>query len=261
MAAADGELRSCVFDPEDSPSHKPTLTPPSSSGNLSQMNGVPPMSSQQWYAPPPGEMYTAAPGPAYNAPPPPATFGRTASGSSISQSYENYDDEPPLLEELGINFGDIARRTKMVLQPFRQPDENLMTEADLAGPLVFCLCLGATLLLSGKVHFGAIYGYGASSCLLIYLLLNLLATNSIEFLTIASVLGYCLLPVIALALAAAAISLNGMVGYTLAAAIICWCTVTATRLFELVLGTTQQRFLIAYPVGLVYACFVLITIF
>ena len=66
----------------------------------------------------------------------------------------------------------------MVLQPFKQLDEDLMADADLAGPLVFCLCLGSTLLLSGKVHFGAIYGYGGSSCVSVYILLNLLAPQA-----------------------------------------------------------------------------------
>ena len=42
---------------------------------------------------------------------------------------------------------------------------------------------------------------------------------------------------------------------------ILWSTHTATRFFEKALHMADQRYLIAYPVGLVYSCFVLITVF
>ena len=90
--------------------------------------------------------------------------------------YENFDDEPPLLEELGIDFGEIRRRTYTVLRPLKPLEpEDAIGEPDLAGPLVFCLALGGLLLLRGKLHFGAIYGFGVCSCASMYLLLGLLA--------------------------------------------------------------------------------------
>ena len=33
-------------------------------------------------------------------------------------------------------------------------DQDAVTDSDLAGPLVFCMAFGATLLLAGKIHFG-----------------------------------------------------------------------------------------------------------
>jgi protein YIPF5/7 len=42
---------------------------------------------------------------------------------------------------------------------------------------------------------------------------------------------------------------------------IVWATVASTRLFEQALKMTQQRWLVAYPVGLLYSVFVLITVF
>ena len=38
-------------------------------------------------------------------------------------------------------------------------------------------------------------------------------------------------------------------------------TCTATRLFEAKLHMRHQRYLVAYPLALIYSCFVLITIF
>ena len=41
-------------------------------------------------------------------------------------------------------------------------------DADLAGPLVFCLAFGSLLLLTGKIHFNYIYGIGALGCVAMY---------------------------------------------------------------------------------------------
>jgi hypothetical protein len=56
-----------------------------------------------------------------------------------------------------------------------------------------------SLLQKGKVQFGYIYGVGTIGCFAIYLLLNLMSELPVDFLHATSVLGYCLLPVVALA--------------------------------------------------------------
>ncbi|XP_076192303.1 protein YIPF7 isoform X2 [Aptenodytes patagonicus] len=60
---------------------------------------------------------------------------------------DGFDEEPPLLEELGINFEHIWQKTLTVLNPMKPADGSIMNETDLTGPMVFCLALGATLLL------------------------------------------------------------------------------------------------------------------
>lgn len=55
--------------------------------------------------------------------------------------------------------------------------------------------------------------------------------------------------------------LKGNAGHVLALVAVAWCTVSATRLFEEYLDMRRQRYLVAYPVGLLYACFVLITVY
>ena len=37
----------------------------------------------------------------------------------------------------------------------------MVNEVDLTGPFVFCMALGAAMLMVGKVQFGYIYGIGA----------------------------------------------------------------------------------------------------
>jgi len=71
----------------------------------------------------------------------------------------SFDDEPPLLEELGINFDHIYRKTRAVLNPFTVTEAGIVNETDLAGPLCFCLALGATLLLVNMFLCNALCGF------------------------------------------------------------------------------------------------------
>ncbi|KAL9598346.1 MAG: hypothetical protein Q9219_004574 [cf. Caloplaca sp. 3 TL-2023] len=71
---------------------------------------------------------------------------------------EGYEGEPPLLEELGVNFGHIKGKTLTVLNPLAPISQHIMDDSDLAGPVLFFLLFGTFLLFSGKVHFGYIYG-------------------------------------------------------------------------------------------------------
>lgn len=54
---------------------------------------------------------------------------------------------PVSLSELGINFEHIWQKTLTVLHPLKEADGSIMNQTDLAGPMVFCLAFGATLLL------------------------------------------------------------------------------------------------------------------
>ena len=172
-------------------------------------------------------------------------------------------DEPPLLEELGVDFEDIWSKTKLVLTPsFRAVDERLVEGSDLAGPAVFALLLAGALVLRGKLHFGYVYGFGLSSCVATYVLLNLMHQDGgVAFGTVVSFLGYCLLPVVLLAAASIVVSSSSVPGQVLGGLAVLASTCTSTRLFEAKLHMRPQRYLIAYPLALIYSCFVLITIF
>lgn len=184
-------------------------------------------------------------------------------------------DEAPLMEELGINLQHIGMKTKAVILPFsrqrgvgQMEPQDIVQDADLAGPIAFCLILGAEMVLTGKLQFGYIYGFGVFGCLSMTLIVNLMSplAEGISVWTVSSVLGYALIPVNVLA-AVKLLFMNDYLfnlqalGRFLGLLTVAWSTVASTRLLELGCGLREQRYLIAYPVALLYSAFVMITIF
>ena len=200
----------------------------------------------------------------------PAAFDSGSGGAP--SDYGDLDHEPPLLEELGINLQHIWLKTKAVVLPFRrfsktntallEPD-LIVKDADLAGPLALALALGGELLLMGKVHFGYIYGFGVFGCLSLTLVLNLMSpASAVSVWTVTSILGYSLLPVNVLAALRLILFVAPPILTQLCGVLaVVWSTTASTRLFEVGCGMDHQRYLIAYPIALVYSAFVLITIF
>jgi len=173
-----------------------------------------------------------------------------------------FEDEPPLLEELGINPNHIVQKTLSVLNPLRTTEQSILQDTDMAGPLVFCLALGGFLLLSGKVTFSYIYGIGVLGSLAFYCLLSLMATKAtVTFGAVVSVLGYCLLPMVVLSGINVLITIQGSLGSVLAGLCILWCAISASKLFVTAYSMDHQQVLIAYPCALLYGVFALITIF
>ena len=108
---------------------------------------------------------------------------------------EGEPDEPPILEELGINFSHIYRKTLMVLAPRRSKlDQEVINDSDFAGPMIFCLVLATLLLLKGKVYFGYIYGVFMVGLCGMWGVLHLMSAMGIDIYRAASLMGYCLLP-------------------------------------------------------------------
>ena len=182
--------------------------------------------------------------------------------NTFNQAEDDFSNEPPLLEELGINPEHIVQKTLAVLNPLRSTRVDVAGDADLAGPLVFCLAFGSLLLLSGKVHFNYIYGIGIIGCLAMYALLHMMsARDEVFFTVVVSVLGYCILPIVVLSAVSVVFSLQGIVGNVAAVAAIAWCAVSASKLFVTAFNMERQQLLVAYPCALLYAVFALITIF
>ncbi|XP_078683522.1 protein YIPF5-like isoform X3 [Branchiostoma floridae x Branchiostoma belcheri] len=189
--------------------------------------------------------------------------GYTQDGASpMGQGDPNsFEDEPPLLEELGINFDHITQKTMTVLNPTKETDASILGDGDLAGPLVFCLMFGSCLLLGGKVHFGYIYGIGGIGCVSLWCLLNMMSLTGVSVWTVASILGYCLLPMVFLSGASIILSLQGVLGQILATLSVGWCSLSASKLFVSALAMHDQQLLVAYPCALLYGVFALLTIF
>ncbi|XP_074085618.1 protein YIPF7 isoform X2 [Macrotis lagotis] len=163
--------------------------------------------------------------------------------------------------KLGINFDHIWQKTLTVLNPLKPADGSIMNETDLTGPILFCIALGANLLLAGKVQFGYVYGMSAIGCLGIHALLNLMSTSGVSYGCVASVLGYCLLPMVILSSCAIFFSLQGTTGTIAALIIIGWCSLSASKIFSSALTMEGQQLLVAYPCALLYGLFALLTVF
>ncbi|KAG8453629.1 hypothetical protein GDO86_000313 [Hymenochirus boettgeri] len=183
------------------------------------------------------------------------------SPSFNSEHNDKFEDEPPLLEELGINFDHIWQKTLTVLNPWKPADGSILNETDLTGPLIFIFALGSTLLLAGKIHFSYVYTMSIFGCLGMHTLLNLMSITGVSYGCVASVLGYCILPMVILSCCAVMFSLQGTIGTFLAAAIIGWCSFSASKMFITTLAMDGQQLLVAYPCALLYGLFALLTVF
>jgi hypothetical protein len=186
------------------------------------------------------------------------------------------------LEELGVNFGHIKTKTLAVLNPFGRIDQHIMDDSDLAGPVLFFLIFGTSLLLSGKLHFGYIYGLALLGSISLHTVLSLMSppltpaevaassqdhsrsshfSSSLTFTRSASVLGYCLLPLVLTSLVGIAVPMDGLFGYLLTSLAIIWCSYSSSSMFTIVGRMTSMRGLVAYPMVLFYGSFGIMAIF
>merc|ERR1719461_833760 len=171
------------------------------------------------------------------------------------------ENEPPLLDELGINVEHILMRMKGVAF-FKQIEEDVLSDLDLSGPIVIVLALATCLLLAGKISFSSVYGFGLSGCISIWMLINVMSQKGgIDLYRTMSILGYGLIPTVILAFLGIFVSLKSTIGTVISAVCIFWSTATSSRFFATAIAMHQQRWLVAYPVGLFYTCFTLLTVF
>lgn len=190
-------------------------------------------------------------------------------------------------------------QTLAVLNPFRPIDRHIMDDSDMAGPCLFFLLFGTFLLFSGQVHFGYIYGLALLGSISLHTILSLMSPTEAEqqaqaqaqaapaynaypdasggvagaaisgghfsatltFPRSASVLGYCLLPLVATSLVGVVVPMNTVFGHLLTLAAIMWCTYSASGMFCAVGRMSGMRALVAYPLGLFYVGFGLMSIF
>src|ERR1700760_1082261 len=128
-----------------------------------------------------------------------------------------------------------------------------MDDSDLAGPILFFLLFGTFLLFSGKVHFGYIYGLALLGSTSLHMILSLMSPTespssesyhpqyndptpqpqnqqgghfpaTLTFPRSASVLGYCLLPLVATSLFGIVMPMDTPLGIVMTTAAIMWCT-------------------------------------
>lgn len=179
------------------------------------------------------------------------------------QSTTSFEDEPPLLEELGINVPAVIAKARAVANPFSRIENTFADEADMTGPVFLCLLLGFLLLLQAKVQFGVIYGQAMVGCLAVYFVFNLMSKRGIDLYSSTSILGYSLLPMVLLSLFAVFLPRKStkVLRIVLGGGCMFWSTTTAAKIFVAVLALHDQFWLVWYPLALLYAPFAFMIVF
>ncbi|KAF2016105.1 Yip1-domain-containing protein [Aaosphaeria arxii CBS 175.79] len=242
---------------------------------------------QAGYGAPQAQAYPSQYGAGFSAPGVSGQMGVGVSGLRTGWlaafGTEGYEGEPPLLEELGVNFSHIKMKTLAVLNPFGRIDQHIMDDSDVAGPILFFFIFGTSLLLSGKLHFGYIYGLAFIGTLMLHTILSLMSppldpaeaaasqdhshrssshfSSSLTYPRSASVLGYCLLPLVFTSMVGIVIPMDGLFGYLLTSLAIVWCSYSSSSMFTVVGRMTSMRGLVAYPMVLFYGSFGIMAIF
>lgn len=156
----------------------------------------------------------------------------------------------------------IEDKSLAVLNPIqRKLPPGLVNDGDMAGPLLYLFMFGVSLMMSGKMHFGYIYGVGVLGVLTIMLLFNLMSDKGIDGSRTASVLGYCLLPMVLLSAYTIILPLTGSLGLFLTMLAIVWSTRASSNMFTTMMYMQDQRFLVMYPIALLYASFALMAVY
>ncbi|GMG99476.1 hypothetical protein Nepgr_001316 [Nepenthes gracilis] len=188
----------------------------------------------------------------------PSFSERIGGGDSL-----NLDDEPPLLEELGINTKQIWSKTVSILNPFRVKS-NSHEDADLSGPFLLLVAFGLFQLLAGKIHFGFILGWISVASIFLYVVFNMLAgrNGDLDLHRCFSLIGYSMLPMVILSALALFVPQGGAAIFAMACFFVVWSTrICSSLLVELASIGGENRWLISYACLLIYALFSLLIIF
>ena len=119
---------------------------------------------------------------------------------------------------------------------------------------MFAVAFGSFIMFSGKLYFNYIYGIGLLGCVAMYFLLNLMSVSGVSLTCVVSVLGYCLLPIVALSGVSILFSLSGFLGNILTGAAVTWCAVSSSKvrytqnfIHAQSLDGGYEHFISAYP--------------
>lgn len=222
------------------PAPQPSATYPSSYQNQ----------AVEWYSNPGGSFtYTNS----YAGQP--ANYGTTS----------NFEDEPPLLEELGIDIGGILKKTRAIL--LHRISHKSLEDLDMGGALIYVFVLGGLHLLMGKLHFGVILGWSVVHAMVLYFITNQLAgsdndtVKGLELYNCCCLVGYCMIPMVVYNVVALLCPRSLVL---IALAIVCsvWGGLTSARILgrkNPVLEELQP--LVVYPCTLLYGAFALLSVY
>ncbi|KAK7244921.1 hypothetical protein RIF29_39750 [Crotalaria pallida] len=176
----------------------------------------------------------------------------------------NFEDEEPLLDELGIHPEQIWSKIRSVLNPFRINHTIHKDSSDLSGPILLYMSFCLFQLLAGKIQFGVILGWIVVSSIFLYSVFYMLAgrTCYLDLHTCTSVVGYCMLPVVIFSAISLFLPQGGFVAVAVASVFVMWATRASTGLIvSLTDGADEHRGLVAYACFLIYSLFSLLVVF
>ncbi|KAJ9508510.1 hypothetical protein QJQ45_012051 [Haematococcus lacustris] len=152
----------------------------------------------------------------------------------------SFEDEPPLLEELGIDLGGIFKKTRSIL--LHRLNNKTIEELDMGGALVFLLLLGGLHLLMGKLHFGVILGWSVVLSALLWFIVNQLAGldasegKGLDLYSCCCVVGYCQVPITLLS-AAVLLAPKGLALNVMGVLCTLWSALTASKIIKFTVYT------------------------
>ncbi|KAJ3676367.1 hypothetical protein LUZ60_003779 [Juncus effusus] len=216
----------------------------------------------------------------YNHHPPPPTFNPNplpflsfdipSTSSSIPPIFSghidsalSFEDEPPLLEELGINTRLIWKKTVCILNPFRK-HTDLYEEGDLSGPFLFLISFGLFQLLAGRFYFGILLGWVTFASLFLYCTFNMIAGRNgrLDLYRCLSLVGYCMIPMVIFSALSIFLPRGGTVIFGTGMLFVIWSSRVCTSLLvQLALTGDEHKGLVGYACLLVYMLFSLLVIF
>lgn len=176
-------------------------------------------------------------------------------------NFTGEEDEPPLLEELGIDVNKIVTRLIHSLDPTGKCGV-VLGDYDVIGPIALYLTYTSLLLFAGgKLMFSYIYGLAVLTSVCMYALLWAMTDSPEVTLTSTfSVLGYSFTPVVLVSLLAVFVNLKNIFGGIIVLGAVLWSSSNAARVFVAMFGNSDQKYLMAYPCAIIcglYTLFIL----
>jgi len=162
----------------------------------------------------------------------------------------------PLLQEIGVDFRSIKED---VIRSLLAREGRKATE-DLFGPFIFYAVFSLVLAARGRVHVGYLYFLSILSSFFIYLIISLVNSSSIGFFGIVNVLGYAFIPTMVFGCISAVFPGGKVLKIVAGMFFGLWSTSISVREIVSRFNIRNKLVLVAYPVFLVYMCFIIIAI-
>lgn len=185
-----------------------------------------------------------------------------AGTTTTTTSFTGDEDEPPLLEELGIDVHKIITRLVHSLDPTGKCGV-VLGDYDVIGPIALYLTYTSLLLLAGgKLMFSYIYGLAVLTSVCMYgLLWAMTDSPEVTLTSTFSVLGYSFTPVVLVALLSIFVNLKNIFGAFVVLAAVLWSSTNAARVFVAMFGNSDQKYLMAYPCAIICGLYTLFILF